>query len=136
MNWKLILQLSLFGLAMAIGTVFLIPPTVEAACWLVILLISSYVIARRCATQRFQHGIYLGMANAVWITASRLLFFDRYLAAHPQDAAMINSIPVEGMGKSILLFTGPFTGILTGAAIGLLAIAAGRLLRSAAPQNP
>jgi hypothetical protein len=46
MDWKLILQLSLFGLAMAIATVFVIPPTVEPAFRLVIFLICAYAIAK------------------------------------------------------------------------------------------
>ena len=35
-DWKLISRLSLFGLAMAIATVFAIPSNIEPAFWLVI----------------------------------------------------------------------------------------------------
>ena len=35
-DWKLIFRLSLFGLAMAIATVFAIPSNIEPAFWLVI----------------------------------------------------------------------------------------------------
>jgi hypothetical protein len=34
MNGKLVPQLSLFGLAMALATVFVVPSTVEPFCWL------------------------------------------------------------------------------------------------------
>ncbi|MSR22442.1 MAG: hypothetical protein EXR92_02685 [Gemmatimonadetes bacterium] len=47
MNWKLVLQLSLFGLVMAVATVFWIPSTVEPAFWLVIFGFSAYLIAPR-----------------------------------------------------------------------------------------
>ena len=46
MNWKLIFQLSLFGLAMGVATVFLIPSTVEPLFWLVVFAISAYAIAQ------------------------------------------------------------------------------------------
>jgi len=46
MNWKLILQLSLFGLVMGVATVFFISSSVEPFCWLVVFLISAYTIAR------------------------------------------------------------------------------------------
>ena len=46
MNWKLILQLSLFGLVMGVATVFFISSSVEPFCWLIVFLISAYVIAR------------------------------------------------------------------------------------------
>ncbi len=42
MNWKLILQLSLFGLAMAVGTVFVIPSNVEPLFWLAIFAVCAY----------------------------------------------------------------------------------------------
>ena len=48
MNWKLIFQLSLFGLAMAIATVSLIPQNVEPIFWLVVVLLSAYLIAKKC----------------------------------------------------------------------------------------
>ena len=46
MDWKLIFGLSLFGLAMAIGTVFVIPSNVEPIFWLVIFLVCAFLIAR------------------------------------------------------------------------------------------
>ena len=59
MNWKLIFQLSLFGLAMGIATVFVIPSKIEPAFWLAIFLICAYVIAKRCAAGHFLHGLLL-----------------------------------------------------------------------------
>jgi hypothetical protein len=67
MDWKLIFQLLLFGLAMGIATVFRIPPTVEPVVWLIIFLVCAYIIARRRPTGRFAHGLLLGLANSVWI---------------------------------------------------------------------
>jgi hypothetical protein len=43
-DWKLILQLPLFGLFMGVATVYFIPLNVEPFCWLVIFLFCAYVI--------------------------------------------------------------------------------------------
>jgi len=50
MNWKLILQLSLFGLAMAFATVFVVPSNIEPLLWLPIFVICAYLIAKRGST--------------------------------------------------------------------------------------
>jgi hypothetical protein len=60
MDWKLIFQLSLLGLAMGIATVFFIPPNVEPVVWLIIFLVCAYIIARRRPTGRLAHGLLLG----------------------------------------------------------------------------
>jgi hypothetical protein len=129
MDWKLIFQLSLFGLAMAFATVFLIPPNIEPMCWLVIFLTSAYVIAKRRPTGRFVHGLLLGLANSVWITAAHILLFDRYIAGHAQEAAMMKSMPLADAPRLMMAITGPVVGLISGIIIGLLALAASRLIR-------
>jgi hypothetical protein len=47
MDWKLVFQLSLFGAAMAIATVYWIPSNVEPFFWIVILGVTAYLIVRR-----------------------------------------------------------------------------------------
>ena len=51
MNWALIARLSLFGLAMGVATVFLIPSTIEPLFWLVIFAICACIIAIRAPGQ-------------------------------------------------------------------------------------
>ena len=123
----MILQLSLFGLAMAFATVFAIPPNVEPAFWLVIFLICAYVIAKARPTRRFVHGLLLGLLNSVWITSVHLAFFDRYVAGHPQEAAMMKNMPASP--KLMMALTGPLVGLISGVVIGLLALAAGKLVK-------
>jgi hypothetical protein len=48
MNWNLIVQLSMFGLAMGLATVYFVPSSIEPALWLIIFVLSAYVIAQRC----------------------------------------------------------------------------------------
>lgn len=130
MNWKLIVQLSMFGLAMGLATVFFIPSSVEWVCWLVILVTCAYVIARNCRDKRFLHGLSLGVANSVWMTAAHILFFSRYLAGHPQEAEMLNSMPLPDSPRLMMGITGPVIGVVSGAVIGLFALIAGRFVNA------
>jgi hypothetical protein len=130
MDWKLIFRLSLFGLAMGIATVLLIPPNVEPVCWLVIFLICAYSIAKRRLTGRFVHGLLLGLANSVWITAAHILLFDRYIAGHAQEAAMMKSMPLPDAPRLMMAMTGPVIGLISGVLIGLLALGAGKVIKS------
>jgi len=136
MNWKLVGLLSLFGLAMGIGTVFFIPSNVEPVCWLLIFLLCAYLIAKQAPGMHFLHGLLLGLANSVWITAAHILLFDQYLAGHAREAAMMNSMPLPNSPKLMMGIVGPIVGLISGVIIGLFAYVAGKLVKpSAAPIN-
>jgi hypothetical protein len=135
-NWKVILQLSLLGLAMGIATVFLIPSKVEPFFWLVVFIISAYVIATRCAGKHFIHGLLVGLANSIWVTGSHMLLFERYIVRHPQEEAMMSSMPMPGSPRLMMAIVGPVIGLISGALIGLFALIAARFVRSSAPTVP
>jgi hypothetical protein len=129
MNWKLIFQLSLFGLAMGFATVFVIPSNIEPAFWLVILLVCAYAIAKKCATGHFVHGLLLGLANSVWITSAHILLFDRYLAGHSREAEMMTRMPMPDSPRLMMALTGPIVGLISGVILGLFAFVAGKLIK-------
>jgi len=136
-NWKLVLLLSLFGLAMGVATVFLIPGRFEPLFWLVIVGISAYAIAASTPSKHFQHGLVVGIANCVWVTATHLLLFESYLANHPREAAMMASMPLPDSPRLLMILVGPVIGVLSGCVIGLLALLAGRFVGpGAAPAAP
>lgn len=128
MNWKLIVQLSLFGLAMGIATVFVIPSNVEPLFWLAIFVASAYLIARRAPGRPFLHGLLVGVANSLWVTPTHVLLFNQYLANHPQEAAMMRSMPAPDSPRLMMAVVGPVIGIVSGALIGLLAVLASRFV--------
>ena len=130
MNWKLIFQLSLFGLAMGIATVFLIPSTIEPAFWLVIFLVCAYILAKRRPGHLFLHGLLLGLANSVWITAAHVLLFDSYIARHAQEAALMQSKPLFASPRLMMAMVGPVVGLISGVILGLFALAAGKLIKN------
>jgi hypothetical protein len=130
MNWKLIFQLSFFGLAMGIATVYVIPSKIEPAFWLVIFLICAYLIAKRASSMHFLHGLLLGLANSVWITAAHVLLFDAYIARHAQEAAMMQSTPLPFPPRAMMAIVGPVVGLLSGIILGLFALVAGKLIKN------
>ena len=129
MNWKLILQLSLFGLAMGFATVFFIPSEIEPAFWLVIFLVCAYIIAKRTPVKHFLHGLLLGLANSVWITASHVLLFSRYITNHPREAAMMTSMPFPDSPRLMMALTGPIVGLVSGLVLGLFALVGRKLVK-------
>jgi hypothetical protein len=128
MHWKLIVQLSLFGLAMGIATVFLIPSSVEPFCWLAIFGICAYIIATRAGSRFFLHGLLVSIVNSLWITAAHILMFDRYIANHPQEAAMMRSMPLPDSPRLMMALTGPVIGLVSGLVLGLFAVVAAKLV--------
>lgn len=131
MNWKLILLLSMFGLAMGLATVFFIPSNIEPACWLPIFLLSAFLIARGTSTGAFQHGVFLGLANGVWITAAHILFFNRYIATHPSEAAMMQMMPMPNSPRLTMVLTGAMAGAISGAIIGVFSFIVSRFVKPA-----
>jgi hypothetical protein len=129
MNWKLIFQLSLFGLAMAIATVYVIPSKIEPAFWLVIFVVCAYLIAKNSPGLHFLHGLLLGLANSVWITAAHVLLYDSYIARHAQEAAMMQSAPLSVSPRVMMAIVGPVVGLLSGVILGLFAFVAGKLVK-------
>jgi hypothetical protein len=130
MNWKLILQLSLFGLAMGIATVFVIPSNIEPLFWLCIFVLCAYIIAKRVPAKHFLHGFFVSLVNCVWITSSHILFFNQYIANHPREASMMTSMPLPDHPKLMMALMGTVIGVISGIVLGLFAFIAGKLLGS------
>jgi hypothetical protein len=131
MDWKLIFGLSLFGLAMAIGTVFVIPSNVEPIFWLLIFLVCAYLIARKRPDRHFLHGLLVGIVNSVWVTGAHIVFFSQYIANHPKEAAMMTSMPLPTHPRLMMACVGPIVGVISGIIIGLLAFVAGKIVKPA-----
>jgi hypothetical protein len=129
MNWRLVLQLSLFGLAMAIATVFVIPSNIEPFFWLVIFLISAWVIAKRSPGRYFLHGLAVSLVNSLWITATHVLLFDSYIARHEEEARMMATMELPVTPRMLMALSGPIIGLVSGVVLGLFAVIASRLVR-------
>ena len=129
MNKKLIFQLSIFGLAMAIASVYFIPSNIEPLFWLVIFIICAYLIAKNCSSKYFLHGLFVSLLNAVWITTAHIILFDTYIANHPQEAAMMSKMPMPDSPQLMMLITGPLVGLVSGIVLGLFAFIASKIMK-------
>ncbi len=132
MNWKLIFSLSLFGLAMALATITLVPSSVEPLFWVAILVFCAYVIGKKANGKSFLHGFYVGLVNCIWVTSAHIIFSSTYLQHHAQEAAQYNKMNAQmGWGPTAaMLVFGPLIGIASGLVIGLFSWIASKLLKS------
>ena len=127
MNWKLIFGLSLFGLAMAIATVFVIPSNIEPIFWLVIFIICAVIIARRLPARYFLHGLMVGIVNSIWVTGAHVLLFNAYMASHAREAAMMQNAPLPP--RVMMAVVGPCIGVVSGIVLGLFAWIASKFVK-------
>jgi hypothetical protein len=130
MNWKLIFQLSLFGLAMGISTVYWIPSNIEPFFWLAIFIICAYLIARNCTEKFFLHGLFVSLVNCVWVTGAHVLLFRTYANNHPKEIDQMVNMFQSNRPRLLMLFTGPVIGLISGLVLGLFAFIASRIWKS------
>jgi hypothetical protein len=128
MNWKIIFQLSIFGLIMAFATVSLIPENIEPAFWLVIFIFCAYVVAKVCPGKYFLYGFLVSIVNCVWITAAHCYFYDSYTAHHPQMTTMYAGVHPRRM----MLLIGPVAGAAFGVILGFFSFIAAKLMKKKA----
>lgn len=129
MNWRLIFMLSLFGLAMAIATIWWVPMNVEYILWPIIFIICAYFIAKGCTEKYFLNGFMIGIFNCVWITAAHAIWFHDYMASHPGMQNMqMTGYMIEHPRRAMVIF-GPLVGIGSGIIIGLLCWIASMIMK-------
>lgn len=131
MNWKLIFGLSLFGLFMAIATVFFIPMNAERYMWPVIFLICAYLIAKNAPGKYFLHGLLVCLVNCVWITSAHILLSETYLANHAMELAQYDELNKKAglTTTQAMLIMGTVIGVFSGLVLGLFSFIASRLIK-------
>ena len=130
MNWKIIFQLSIFGLIMAFATVSLIPQNIEPIFWVVIFVFCAYVIAKVCPGKYFLHGFFVSLVNCVWIVAVHIIYYRNYTVHHPDMASMAKNMPVSLAihPRRAMVVAGPIFGILSGIILGLFSFIASKIV--------
>ena len=132
MNWKLIFQLSLFGLAMAFATVSMIPSNIETFFWLALFAFCAYVIAKQCREKYFLTGFLVSLLNCVWITSAHIIFVQTYLAHHADQASMLAKMPIPESPRLMMLMYSPIIGIVFGLSLGWSALIASKYIKKTA----
>jgi hypothetical protein len=117
----------MFGLAMCVATVFLIPPKIEPAFWLAIFVICAVIIAKQAPGKYFLHGLCVSLFNSVWMTAGHVIFFDTYAANHLDEMSWNAGAPLPP--RVMMLVLGPIIGLVSGTVLGLFSLGASKLLK-------
>ena len=121
MNWKTILLLSLFAILMGFNSVFGIIQNIEWVLWLVIAIVSGYVLVRNTKKLLFTHAVVTGIIMGVFNAVIQSALFDTYLLNDPQIEGL-SQWPTTIEPQYFLLIAGPFIGIVYGLLIGLFAL--------------
>jgi uncharacterized membrane protein len=114
---------------MSIATVYWISSNIEPIFWLIIFIACAYYIAKKCSEKYFLHGFLVSLANSVWITTVHILLYDTYIANHPQEAAMMSSLPMPSHPRLMMLITGPIFGVISGFVLGLFSFIASKIIK-------
>jgi len=128
-NANLIFRLSLFGLAMAIATVFWIPGNIEMFFWLPIFIFCAYIIAKQAPGKYFLHGFLVSLLNCVWVTSAHVIFYKTYTSHHADELAMMRNMPFPDHPRRMMLLVGPFFGIIFGLILGFFSFIAGKIVK-------
>ena len=85
MNWKLILTLSLFGLAVAVLSLVGLG-IFDFVIWLAIFVLYAVIIAKRASGKYFLQGFLVSVVNRIWVTPIHGTFFSTF-GASPSEVA-------------------------------------------------
>ena len=129
MNWKTILLLSLFAILMGFLSVFGIIPDFEWLMWLVIAIVSGYVLNKQTKKLLFTHAVVTGIIMGVFNAVIQSVLFDTYLLTDPQIEGL-SQWPTTIEPQYFLLIAGPFIGIVYGFVIGLFALIMKKISKS------
>jgi hypothetical protein len=133
MNWRLILLLSLFGVAMGLGIVFFLPSNITTILWAIIIVLSGYAIAKRCVHLRFLNGLIAGLLDRLLDTTVHVTFFHAYAVRHADEIELIRQFMPTISPRRLMVLTSPVWGLIFGVAIGLVALLIGVFLKPAQP---
>lgn len=136
MNWKLILLLSLFGVAMGIATVFgFIPASSEFIVWVTVALISAFIVAKKVRTRIFLHGFLAGFIAGMLAPVFHVLFYQAYVVNNPKIVEQFSEVPTNLSPRLFILILAPLISAVYAAFLGLFSVVGAKLLyKSKAPQ--
>ena len=129
MNWKTILLLSLFAIPIGLNNVFGFIQELKWLLWLIIAIISAYVLYKQTNRLLFTHAVLTGVIIGIFNSVVQSALFDKYFENNPEIAGLPQwSITIEP--QYFLLMVGPFRGIIYGLLIGLFALIMKKILKS------
>ncbi len=129
MNWKLILSLSILGVAMAIAGVFGFSGMTSTIVWLLIFIIYAVIIVWKAKNRYFLHAFLVSVLNGLWIGIVQAVFITTYFANHHVISRIYKMLPLNSHRRVLMVITGVLIGVISGPITGLITFAAGRLMK-------
>jgi hypothetical protein len=131
MNWRVLAPLAVLGPLMGWLTVTgAFPRGVERFAWLMVILASAYIAARREPRRELKHAAVIGFWNGATSTLVQALMVDRLLANNPWMAESFARQPAGFDIDFFMFMLVPFIGVAGGAVTGLIAILFVRVMKS------
>lgn len=123
MNWILILLLVIVGAVMAVLSVFgIIQSGFELILWVIFGIVSAYLIAKKGGRIPFMEGVIMGTITGIVNSAIQSSMFSTYLLNNPNSLDGFKEIPLSMPPQYLILFAGPFIGIIYGIMVGIVAM--------------
>jgi hypothetical protein len=135
MNWKIVLLLSLFGVAMGVASLFGLTRGIEPFLWLLIFILYAWLIARHGQRKYFLHGFLGSVLNGIWISIIHASLYSFYLKNNPEMLQGLSRLPPSISPRVIMLIIGPIVGVLFGVIAGLFAFVGAKVWRSREPTS-
>ncbi|MBK8551539.1 MAG: hypothetical protein IPL53_10960 [Ignavibacteria bacterium] len=122
MNWKIILLLTLVGVAIAVASVFgVINSNYMTVYMIIFAVVAGIIISRTCENSLFMHGVVVGLLTGIFGSIVQAVMFNTYLENNPGSLDGFKNITGDLAPQYVLLFSGPFFGIGYGIIAGLVA---------------
>jgi hypothetical protein len=132
-NWRVVLPLTLFGVAVGIVSVFLGTASARAdrMLWLPVLLVSAWVIARFAGRSQFGNGAVVGFIAGAVAKLIQGVFAAAYWDNNPWLAEAFADKDAEFDFQRYTLGLVPYVGVANALIQGFLAWIAGRVFKPA-----
>ncbi len=130
MNWKLVIILVAVGAVMAVLSVYgILQSGFELVIWILFGLISAYLIAKIGGRMPFVEGTVVGILSGLVNAVIQSAMFNTYLLNNPQSLDGFKELPVAMQPQYVILFAGPFIGIIYGIIVGIIALSLRKIVR-------
>lgn len=131
MNWKLVIILVAMGAVMAVLSVYgILQSGFELVIWILFGLISAYLIAKIGGRMPFVEGTVVGILSGLVNAVIQSAMFNTYLLNNPQSLDGFKELPVAMQPQYVLLFAGPFIGLIYGVVLGIIALSLRKIISS------
>lgn len=119
------------GAVMAVLSVYgVLQSGFELIIWILFGLISAYLIAKTGGRMPFVEGVVVGILSGLVNAVIQSAMFNTYLLNNPESLDGFRELPVAMQPQYVLLFAGPFIGLIYGIVLGIIALSLRKIISS------